>query len=170
MFRISAFCLGILLASGAGVPATAQASEAFSSLEERMSYTDFKAAGLDKLTPEELAALNEWLRQRSTATATTAPDAGAAVAPPKADRRGFSSLDDSYEPIVTRIPGEFTGWDGSGKEIEFENGQVWKVEDPSARLAVKLSNPLAVIRPGVLNAWFLKVEGYNSQARVIRVR
>src|SRR5688572_22195138 len=148
------FCLAVILAL---LPLVLQA-QSFSSLEERMSHADFKAAGLDKLTPEELAALNEWLRQRGEAAAQSAP-AAAAVAPAKVDRRGFSLLDESHEPIVTRIPGTFTGWDGSGKEIEFENGQVWRVEDPNARLAVKLSNPLAVIRPGVLNAWFLKVEG-----------
>lgn len=170
MIRITAFCLGILLAAGAWVPAAAQGSASFSSLEERMSHADFKAAGLDKLSPEELAALNEWLRQRGAAEAASAPAVAAAAPAQSRDRRGFSSLDESHEPIVTRIPGEFTGWQGSGKLIEFENGQVWKVEDPAAKLAVKLSNPLAVIRPGVLNAWFLKVEGYNAQARVIRVR
>jgi hypothetical protein len=163
------FCLAVILAL---VP-FALPAQSFSSLEERMSYADFKAAGLDKLTPEELAALNAWLRARGEADAAApaaAAAAAAAVPPAKADRRGFSSLDESYEPIVTRIPGEFTGWHGSGKVIEFENGMAWKVEDPGAKLAVKLSNPLAVIRPGVLNSWFLKVEGYNAQARVIRVR
>src|SRR5688572_10963425 len=75
MIRITAFCLGMLLAVGASDPAAAQGSAAFSSLEERMSHADFKAAGLDKLTPEELAALNEWLRQRGEAAAVAAPAA-----------------------------------------------------------------------------------------------
>src|SRR5581483_2843940 len=34
----------------------------FSSLEERMSGADFKAAGLDKLSPEELKYLDNWLQ------------------------------------------------------------------------------------------------------------
>jgi hypothetical protein len=170
MIRLTALCLGILLAAGATSLAVAQDDASFSSLEERMSYADFKAAGLDKLTPEELAALNAWLRARGEAAASAPAPAAAAAAPAKQDRRGFSSLDEQHEPIVTRIPGEFTGWQGSGKVIEFENGMAWKVEDPGAKLAVKLTNPLAVIRPGVLNSWFLKVEGYNAQARVIRVR
>lgn len=160
------FCLALLLAL---LPPALQA-QSFSSLEERMSHAEFTAAGLDKLSPEELANLNAWLRLRAESAAAAAPAPAAAVPAAPVDRRGFSSLDESHEPIVTRIPGEFTGWQGSGKVIEFENGQVWKITDPNAKLAVKLSNPLAVIRPGVMNAWFLKVEGYNSQARVIRVR
>ena len=49
----------VLLAFAAG---SASAQE-FSSLEERMSAKEFKEAGLDKLTPEELARLNAWLGQ-----------------------------------------------------------------------------------------------------------
>jgi hypothetical protein len=52
-----------LLVLAFAAPAAAQE---FSSLEERMSAAEFKAAGLDKLSPAELEALNRWLRgQRS---------------------------------------------------------------------------------------------------------
>lgn len=142
-------------------------AQSFSSLEERMSEAEFKAAGLDKLSPGELAALNEWLRTRQAAAAA-AP--AAAAPPPVEDRRGFSSLDVTHEPIVSRITGEFTGWSGSGDLIRLDNGQVWKTTDSAARLSVKLTNPVAVVSPGVFNAWFLKVEGYNARVRVIRVR
>ena len=36
--------------------------QAFSSLEEQMKGQEFKAAGLDKLTPDELAAAEAYLR------------------------------------------------------------------------------------------------------------
>jgi hypothetical protein len=142
----------------------------FSSLEERMSEAEFKAAGLDKLAPEELAALNEWLRSRGQATAPAAAPVGYPPAAAVEDRRGFSSLDASYDAIVSRISGEFTGWNGSGDEITLENGMVWKTSDPASRLAVKLTNPVVTVTPGVFNAWFLKVEGYNTRVRVVRVR
>ena len=44
------------------------AQERFSSVEERMTGKEFKASGLDKLSDEELAALNSWLRDHSVAT------------------------------------------------------------------------------------------------------
>ena len=43
------------------ITAAASAAE-FSSLEERMSQAQFHAAGLDKLSPEELKVLNDWVR------------------------------------------------------------------------------------------------------------
>ena len=141
----------------------------FSSLEERMSAAEFKAAGLDKLSPEELTALNEWLRAKGVSgPGFSAPAATA----PVEDRRGFpiSMGSSSDEAIVSRIAGEFRGWDGTATQFTLENGQVWKSTDPAARLAVRLHDPVVVIRPGVLNAWFLQVEGYNAKVRVIRVR
>lgn len=160
------FCLALILA----LAPLALHAQTFSSLEERMSEAEFKAAGLDKLAPEELEALNEWLRRRGQATAPAAPPVGGAPLAAVEDRRGFSSLDGSYDAIVSRIRGEFTGWRGSGDEITLENGMVWKTTDPASRLAVKLTNPVATVTPGVLNAWFLKVEGYSTRVRVVRVR
>jgi hypothetical protein len=43
------------------VHTTALAVESFSTLEERMSSSEFKETGLDKLTGSELGALNVWL-------------------------------------------------------------------------------------------------------------
>ena len=55
---------GILLLSAS--PALAQ--EAFSTLEEQMTGKEFMDSGLNKLTPEELAVLNDWLQAHSVAT------------------------------------------------------------------------------------------------------
>lgn len=71
------------------------AAEGFSTLEEQMSGKEFSAAGLDKLTPQELDSLNGWIRRHSLATlATPVREAGAtsATAAPEAaseDTRGF---------------------------------------------------------------------------------
>ena len=43
----------------------------FSSLEERMSQTQFHDAGLDKLSPQELKNLNDWLRGHPATLTTT---------------------------------------------------------------------------------------------------
>jgi hypothetical protein len=138
-------------------------AQTFSSLEERMSAAEFRAAGLDKLSPEELQRLNDWLRD----------SAGRAVmAAPQEDRRGLpqSRTSGSNDPIVSRVLGEFRGWSGQGDRIELENGQVWEVIDSFTRLAVRLQNPTISVEPGFMDGWFLSVEGYGTRARVKRVR
>ena len=146
---------------------TAAAAQEFSSLEERMSAADFKAAGLDKLTPAELEQLNSWLRNKGVSAAQTAAPAVNVYE----DRRGFlESAPGSDEPIVSRVRGEFRGWDSRGDRIELENGQIWEVIDGSTRLLVRLTNPTVTIEPGMMNGWNLTVDGYNTRARVKRVR
>lgn len=146
------------LASGAAF------AQQFSSLEERMTEAEFKAAGLDKLSAEELAALNSWLAPRVGARAGAV---GAAVA---ADTAGFARGDNDESAIVSSIAGEFRGWDGAGDRITLANGQVWEVTDSSARLKIKVENPVITVEPGLFEAWYLKVEGYNSRARVKRIK
>lgn len=134
-------------------------AQQFSTLEERMTYAEFKAAGLEKLTPEELAALNGWLTGKSTVAAT-----------PAQDKRGFLSSPDSSDAVVSSVTGEFKGWKGKGDRIKLANGQVWEVTDSSARLSVLLDSPTVIVEPGMFNSWYLKVDGYNSRARVKRIR
>ena len=57
MRPISSLLLACLFTAAAG----AQAQTAAPTLEERMSQAEFRAAGLDKLSPEELASLNAWI-------------------------------------------------------------------------------------------------------------
>lgn len=149
-------------------PAALLAQE-FSSLEERMSYNDFKAAGLDKLSPEELQRLNEWLRQRASAT-LAAPSAPAAVAQEASgDQRGLRLPEERGKTIVSRIPGEFRGWSGQTR-FTLENGQVWESLPENSSLTVKLVDPVVRIEPGFFGSWSLKVDGYNASAKVRRIK
>ncbi len=137
-------------------------AQQFSTLEERMTQGEFKAAGLEKLTPEELAALNAWLAGKVS---------GAPAATPAQDLRGFenrSFSDDSA--VVSTVPGEFTGWQGAGTRFTLANGQVWQVLDSSTRLRVKLTDPTVTIDKGALGTWYLRVDGYNTRAKVKRVK
>ncbi len=56
-------CIAALATGGA-----ASAAGDFSTLEERMTDAEFRAAGLDRLTAEELANLNDWLARRNLST------------------------------------------------------------------------------------------------------
>lgn len=139
-------------------------AQSFSSLEERMTEAEFKAAGLDKLTPAELAALNAFVRAETSELASTLP-----AATPAVDQRGFRSTTGPDGAIFSSISGEFRGWE-QGSRFTLDNGQVWKVTDSTARLRVNLTDPKVTIEPGAFGAWYLKVEGYNSRAGVTRVK
>ncbi|HQZ30827.1 MAG TPA: hypothetical protein PLG89_03065 [Arenimonas sp.] len=141
--------------------AGAASAQQFSTLEERMTYAEFKAAGLEKLTPEELAALNSWLAGKSS---------GAVAATPAVDNRGFEGRTGAGGAVVSTVAGPFKGWKGKGDRITLANGQVWEVSDSGTRLSVSLENPTVTIERGMLDAWFLRVDGYNARARVKRIK
>lgn len=146
-----------MFALGLTAPASAQS---FSTLEERMTAAQFQAAGLNKLSAEELAELNAWLQQHHQATptaSTTTP--GSTTAAPFTDTTEFSS----------RIVGEFRGWSGK-TTFHLENGQVWQQSGHDKWDGVRLENPSIRIRPGFMGSWVLKVEGYNTTTRVRRIR
>jgi hypothetical protein len=136
-------------------------AQTFSSLEERMTEAEFKAAGLDKLTPEELKSLNAFLAGKVVAVAPAAV--------PQVDNRGFENRV-TGGAVLSTVNGEFRGWSGRGTRITLANGQVWEVTDSSTRLSVQLNNPAVTVTPGALGAWFLQVEGYNTRARVKRIQ
>lgn len=142
---------------------SAASAQEFSTLEERMSAKEFKAAGLDKLSPEELAALNAWLSKK-VATSSLPP------ATPVADDRGFLTSTDDEGAIRGSITGEFRGWSGRGDRITLSNGQVWEVVDSTSRLKIQVYDPVVIIEPGVFNSWSLRVEGYNTRAKVRRIK
>jgi hypothetical protein len=153
----------LILVAALLLAAPAAATE-FSTLEERMSAAEFRAAGLDKLTPEELAKLNEWLRSRGLLSASTA---GAATTAGFRSNTFFGT-GQSSGPIRSEIRGDFRGWQ-KGDKIRLENGQVWEVIDGTLGIP---STPLVkvTIEPGFMGSWLMKVEGYNATARVRRLR
>jgi hypothetical protein len=151
------------------------ADEGFSSLEEQMTGKEFTSAGLDKLTPDELAALNAWIRSHSLATLAAPPAAAAAAATTTeaagGDQRGFRSEKEKEDrsTITSRIVGKFSGWDGQ-TVFKLENGMIWEQADNDKFYIREVENPVAIIEPGIFGTWRLKIEGYNSKCRVERIQ
>lgn len=148
------------------------AQQAFSSLEEQMTGKEFSAAGLDKLTPEEMATLNNWIRSRSLATleSSSAPTTASAAVP--ADSRGFETKkmrNADRTPVTSRIVGKFTGWDGN-TVFTLENGMVWEQDDKDTFHVREIDNPAVTIKPHAFNTWRLSVEGYGSECKVKRLQ
>jgi hypothetical protein len=147
-------------------------AQQFSSVEERMSSSDFKAAGLDKLSPEELARLNAFIRSEvDTRTAEAQVEGARAQDVNNAERMGFKDYSGHRDKITSRITGTFKGWTG-GTTFTLDNGQVWRQSDSDSVLAgVHLENPVVDITPGLLGGvWYLQVQGYGSSAKVERVQ
>lgn len=155
----------VLLAVALLVPAALPAQE-FSSLEERMSDAEFRGAGLDKLTPEELARLNEWLASRlNEIPTTTVPRTQEGF---KADDGIFSTGGDRGD-IVSRVDGPFEGW-SRNTVLKLANGQWWQVTESQSFSVPTMQSPVVTISPAMLGSWLLQVEGYNRTARVTRIR
>ena len=154
----------VLLAAFALAPHDARAEKP---IEQEMTPDEFKSAGLAKLSPEELARLNTWLgRKIETVTSTAAKEAKKKV---ENDNRGFFNFG-SMEPVVAKITGEFKGF-AKGREYTLDNGQLWRQTDGATLVGVKLDSPEVRINPSIAgNAWYLAVKGYNTRAKVERVK
>ncbi len=139
-------------------------------VEQQMSVDEFKAAGLDKLSAQELAALNAWLQrkvvQETAKVAETAKEEGRKEVAEK--NRGFFDFG-SAEAIESSIVGDFNGF-ANGRKYTLENGQVWEQIEPASLAGVRKTNPKVRIKPGILNNWFMKIDGYNTMAKVRRIK
>ncbi len=154
------------------VATSAVAQQDFSSLEEMMSGEEFRRAGLDKLTPEELAALNAWLSRKpppAAAISSRATSAPAPVAQPAEDRRGFENRREDIDAIEAQLVGEFTGWSGKTR-FKLDNGQVWQQTRGGGYRASTKVNPRVTIEPKLMGSWALRVEGVNRTVRVKRIK
>lgn len=139
-------------------------------VERQMSADEFKAAGLDKLSAQELAALNAWLQrkvvQETAKVVETAKEEGRKEVAEK--NRGFFDFG-SAEAIESSIVGDFNGF-ANGRKYTLENGQVWEQIEPASLAGVRKTNPKVRIKPGILNNWFMKIDGYNTMAKVRRIK
>jgi hypothetical protein len=136
-------------------------------IEKQMTADEFKAAGLDKLSADELAHLNTWLgRTIEVQTAKVAADTKQKI---EHESRGFFNFG-SEEPIVDRIAGNFRGF-AKGRIYTLQNGQVWQQTDDAVLPGIRLTDPDVKIRPALLgNVWYLSVSHYNTRAQVKRVK
>lgn len=156
-----------------------------------------RAAGLAKLTPEELAELEALVQQykagepvSSSAPTTAATPATAAKAPaaPESNQAAKSSSilpawvgalltlerigskGAKHEAMESRIKGEFSGWE-KRTLFRLENGQVWTlVNDDSYVHTPVLQSPRVKITPASFGTFWMDVEGVNQPCRVKPVR
>lgn len=130
-------------------------------LEERMTAEEFKSAGLDHLSPEQLRFLNDWLGTKGI-SASVGPirkrDGTMEFYPDEGDR----------EVVQSSIVGSFQGWRGK-TVVKLENGQKWQQSESGNRGDVNMTNPAVTIKPMSMDSWLMIVKGCNCSVRVKRV-
>ncbi len=143
-------------------------------LQQQMSPAEFKAAGLDKLSPAELTALNGWLQGKVAAVAADTREQVREQAREEGRQevivknRGFFDFG-SNEPITSTLQGEFRGF-GKARRFVLANGQEWEQSDDTMLSGVRKTNPAVSISPGLLGVWYLRVDGVNTRAKVRRTK
>ena len=143
-------------------------------LQQQMSPAEFKAAGLQKLTPQELTELNNWLQGKVAAVAADAREQVREQAREEGRQevivknRGFFDFG-SNEPISSTLVGEFRGF-GKNRKYVLANAQEWEQTDDVSLAGVRKTDPTVSITPGIAGVWYLRVEGVNTRAKVRRVK
>ncbi|MBL8296883.1 MAG: hypothetical protein JNN30_00930 [Rhodanobacteraceae bacterium] len=159
MNRIRAFALAAALSA-----CSAATAAEFSTLEERMSGAEFTAAGLDRLSPEQLKSLNDWLRVHGLAPGAPVATGGSRNGVPE-----FYPDDDEREVVEAHIAGRFDGWLGK-TTFKLDNGQVWQQAESGMRTDLGLNSPAVRIKPMLLGSWLMYVDGCGCSLRVRRVK
>ena len=137
----------------------ARAQDTYTPIEKRLTAEQLRATGLDQLSTAQLELLNQLLEQERSAAVTAARTAERAVAVREAPSR---------EPIESRITGTFRGWQ-PGTVLTFDNGQQWRVTEGELNIRA-VPSPRVSVRPGLVSAWYLRVEGQAPTAKVVRVK
>ena len=151
---VVAAALASLLVAGAAL-----AQSGYTPIEQRLNPEQLRATGLDQLSAAQLELLNHLLEQERAADVTAARTAERAVAAQAAPSR---------EPVESRIHGSFRGWQ-PGTVLTLENGQQWRITEGELNIRA-VPSPMASVRPGLVGAWYLRVDGQSPTAKVVRVK
>ena len=128
-------------------PAAAAPPEMSGNIKEMMSADEFKAAGLNKLSAEELQRLDAWLQGYRQVTEQAAEK--------KATARASRT---KMDLIVSRIDGSFQGLTGR-TIIRLEDGTVWKQANADDRYRSRVTDhPAAAVIHGVFG-YKMRIEG-----------
>jgi hypothetical protein len=128
-------------------PARAAREEVSGGIQQMMTPEEFKAAGLSKLSPEELQKLDAWLQGYRQ------------VAEAKAEKKATARAERTkMDLLVSRVDGSFTGLTGRTL-IRLEDGTVWKQANADDRYRSKVTDhPAAAVIHGIFG-YKMQIEG-----------
>ena len=139
--------LAVCVIFGCTKPVCAAPKETSGNIQDIMTPEEFKAAGLNKLSPDELQKLDAWLQGYRTVTEKKATEKATA----RAERT-------KMDLIVSRVDGTFNGLTGRTL-IRLEDGTVWKQANADDRYRPKVTDhPAAAVIHGVFG-YKMQIEG-----------
>src|SRR5215217_9472641 len=143
--------LGFCLMLACVEPASAAPPEMTGSIKEMMSPGEFNAAGLNKLSADELQKLDAWLQGYRQTTEQAAEK--------KATARASRT---KMDLIVSRVDGSFQGLTGR-TIIRLEDGTVWKQANAEDRYRSKVTDhPAVAVMHGVFG-YKMRIEGGTQE-------
>src|SRR5919204_5241340 len=139
--------IGFCAILSSAIPASAAPPEMSGSIKEMMSPEEFKAAGLSKLSADELQKLDAWLQGYRQITEQKAEKKATA----RAERT-------KMDVLVSRVDGTFDGLTGR-TIIRLEDGTVWKQANADDRYRSRNpDHPAAAVIHGVFG-YKMQLEG-----------
>ena len=142
---------------------------------QSLSSEEFSAAGLNKLSAEELNRLNALVASRASKERKQAPDGETPGLTASHENSSTSGRVDhvpaprrvvvnpgttiEYATMETQLTGSFRGYE-PGTILTLANGQRWRVVDGSYWAPAKDAEKVrkAVLEPGVLGSFFLRID------------
>jgi hypothetical protein len=152
--------LPLLMSVALAVPMAAMAADPYVPLQQRMTPEEFKAAGLDKLSPAELQNLDAWLSGHGKVVTKLVDQSGKPVFYPHSEKAG---------PVKGHVQGTFAGFNGHG-QFTLDNGQVWQQADSTTLSCGLMTNPKVTIRRSLMGNWMAAVDGCGDTTAVVRVK
>ncbi len=137
------FTLGLFFILGLAEPTRAAPKETSGSIQEMMSPEEFSAAGLNKLSPEELQKLDAWLQGYRQ------------VAEKKATARAERT---KLDLLVSRVDGSFNGMTG-GTVIRLEDGTAWKQANADDHFRPRVTDHPGAVVVHTLFGYKMRIEG-----------
>jgi hypothetical protein len=138
----------LILGSPAGVCLAQENSGA--SIQQMMTPEEFKAAGLDKLSSEELQKLDAWLQGYRQTTEKKASEV--------AEKKASSAARTKLDMLVSRVDGSFEGLKGR-TVIKLEDGTAWRQANAEDRFRSTVTDhPGAVVNHTVFG-YKMRIEG-----------
>src|SRR5215813_4846219 len=149
-FLIHWLVLAVCVSLGCVHLARAAREKMSEDIQQIMTPEEFKAAGLNKLSADELAKLNAWLQGYRQVTEQAAEKKATA----RAERT-------KMDVLVSRVDGTFDGLTGR-TVIRLEDGTVWKQANADDRFRPKNpDHPAAVVIHGIFG-YKMQIEGTQA--------
>lgn len=138
----------------------------FPGVEKAMKPDDYEAAGLSKLSEEERARLDEFIRDYVLSSNERVAEKAATEAVDRAVKEKKIKLAEP-EVIQSRIVGPYSGYKGQTRFL-LENGQTWVQSQRVSMYFPKVESPQVVLVKGTLG-WRMYIAG-GGDIRVQKVK